>query len=699
VLGDGPAVLSNPVLTGDVNGDGRTDLIFYWYDPAKGLTTRTSLANPDGTFAPTTQRVLGDGPSGNPVLTGDVNGDGRTDLIFYWYDPAKGLTTRTSLANPDGTFAPTTQRVLGDGPGVLSNPILVGDVNGDGRADLVFTFGGTNFDGFHVRTDQASASTPGSFLPTTETVLAAAPVLAISGLPQWSAGQHRSGTIAVSGGSGGYRNLAVTGLPSWLTASLSGGQVVLDGTPTQSGTYGNIKVSVQDSRGATVCETFSFSANLGLGPAALPGVSAGQSYSATITAVGGSGKYTYALPTSSTLPRGLSLSPSGVLSGTPTVAGTYSFLVQARDASSPGLTGTQTFTLTVTPGAATGFTLSSPSTAAAGSPFIVTVTARDAYGNVATGYGGTASISSSDGIVQNQQVVVTGGTGSATLSLTVAHPVTLGATAGSLSGSIGLIVVPGAVTSLTVGAPSSVTAGSLFTVSVTATDRYGNGFVGTAHVRSSVGGSSWSVPVSGGTGSATGVLTTAAATTLTVTAGSASKAVTVVVNPGALSRFGVSATSSTSVGSSVSVSATAYDAYGNTVTAYNGTARLNSSNGQVVPPTTLSFHNGIAAVTVTATHSGSTTLTVTSGAASSNGAGVSVAATEFYWTLQCEVEYRYTDYDGYTQESYFYTEYYTYVAPNLLTASGWATAHAGQEYSNYDWYNIFVSYYSYQPAN
>jgi Putative Ig domain len=52
-------------------------------------------------------------------------------------------------------------------------------------------------------------------------------------------------------------------------------------------------------------------------------------YSQTITAAGGMGSLTFS--EIGTLPPGLSLSTSGVLSGTPTTAGIYPFTVTAKD--------------------------------------------------------------------------------------------------------------------------------------------------------------------------------------------------------------------------------------------------------------------------------------------------------------------------------------------------------------------------------
>ncbi len=140
IMGDGPGVYDHPTLTGDVNGDGRTDLIFVFDYGNSGLTTRTKLSNGDGTYTGV-QQIMGDGAGVHdyPALTGDVNGDGKTDLVFIFDHGNNGLTTRTKLSNGDGTYT-SVQQIMGDGAGVHDYPALAGDFNGDGKTDLVFIF-------------------------------------------------------------------------------------------------------------------------------------------------------------------------------------------------------------------------------------------------------------------------------------------------------------------------------------------------------------------------------------------------------------------------------------------------------------------------------------------------------------------------------------------------------------------------------
>lgn len=81
--------------------------------------------------------------------------------------------------------------------------------------------------------------------------------------------------------------------------------------------------------------------------AALPPATVGAPYSQTLAASGGTPPLTWALVTGSTLPAGLTLSSAGVLSGTPTTVGTFTFTVGVT--ATPGSFSTQTFSLTVLP--------------------------------------------------------------------------------------------------------------------------------------------------------------------------------------------------------------------------------------------------------------------------------------------------------------------------------------------------------------
>jgi large repetitive protein len=70
-------------------------------------------------------------------------------------------------------------------------------------------------------------------------------------------------------------------------------------------------------------------------------------YSRTFTASGGSSPYTFLVESGDQLPNGLTLSPAGVLSGTPTTDGSFYFTIVATD--SYGCTGRHDYFLYINP--------------------------------------------------------------------------------------------------------------------------------------------------------------------------------------------------------------------------------------------------------------------------------------------------------------------------------------------------------------
>ncbi len=137
----------------------------------------------------------------------------------------------------------------------------------------------------------------------------------------------------------------------------------------------------------------------------------------------------------------------------------------------------------------TYFTVTAPASATAGSAFAFTVTAFDQFNNVAAGYSGPVTFTSSDPIATlPANGTLTNGVETlfATLKTAGSRTVTASDLAKpSISGTTGSIVVsPAAATHFLISAPGVATHGSGFTITVTALDQFNNtatGYAGQVH--------------------------------------------------------------------------------------------------------------------------------------------------------------------------------------------------------------------------
>jgi hypothetical protein len=177
-------------------------------------------------------------------------------------------------------------------------------------------------------------------------------------------------------------------------------------------------------------------------------------------------------------------------------AGTES--ITATDTSFGYITGSETG-ITITPASASKMIVAGfPSSTTAGVAANLTVTLEDPYGNIASGYTGTVHFTSSDGkgsLPANYTFTASDAgkhTFSATLKTAGTQSITVtDTTTGSLTGTDGGITVnpaPAAASKFIVSAPSGISAGTPFSLTLTVEDAYGNvvtGYTGTIQFSSS----------------------------------------------------------------------------------------------------------------------------------------------------------------------------------------------------------------------
>ncbi len=163
-----------------------------------------------------------------------------------------------------------------------------------------------------------------------------------------SVGKLYQQSIQVVGGIQPYAfNIATGPLPGGITLNPQTG--VLSGTPSATGTF-SVTLQVTDQNGAVTSKQYVLTIGAGNGqltisPASLPGGSVGTVYAQTLTATGGTGPYTFQQLSSSNSAPGLTITPAGVVTGTPATPGTFSLNVQATD--SKGASGTQSYTIVI----------------------------------------------------------------------------------------------------------------------------------------------------------------------------------------------------------------------------------------------------------------------------------------------------------------------------------------------------------------
>ena len=142
------------VAVGDLNGDGRMDVAVTAStsaQPANQRTLNVFLQAADGTLQPLVRYSLG-GAWPRSVDIGDVNGDGRADVVIG-NEFGAASAVQVLLQNASGTLDPLVSY-----PTLNANHVKVGDFNGDGRMDVAGA--GTGAVDVFLQTDTGTLALP-----------------------------------------------------------------------------------------------------------------------------------------------------------------------------------------------------------------------------------------------------------------------------------------------------------------------------------------------------------------------------------------------------------------------------------------------------------------------------------------------------------------------------------------------------------
>jgi uncharacterized protein YhjY with autotransporter beta-barrel domain len=282
--------------------------------------TATDSSTGSGPYAATQNyavQIEQPAPIANPVSAAVAYGSAANPIAL---SIAGGAATSVAIAAP-----PANGTAVASGTGVTYTP----------------SAGFAGSDSFFYTATNAG----GTSAPATVTITVANPVITIAagGPLTATAGTVYSQTFTFSGGAQPFAGYQVTNLPTGLAISgSSANSVTVSGVPTSAGSFALTVSATDASTGAGpfgASQTFTLVVNapvLALTPATGNfTANYAAAYSQAITATGGVGPYSYSL--TGNLPTGVTLNPStGLLSGSPTASGNFSFAVTATDTGSTG---------------------------------------------------------------------------------------------------------------------------------------------------------------------------------------------------------------------------------------------------------------------------------------------------------------------------------------------------------------------------
>ena len=287
--------------------------------------------------------------SGSPAQTATVNltltitGPGLTITTTSLADGQVGVLYSQTLAASGGTGPYTWQLTVGTLPSGLSLNASTGLISGT-------PISVTSATPLTFKVTDSSSPVQTTTANLTLNIAPAQLKITTTALFTGQIGVAYSQTLATSGGTGAVTWQLTSGtLPNGLTLNSASG--LISGTPTVSANATPLTFKATDS--GSPAQTASATLNLtivspvlSITTPALPTAVINVAYSFTMQAAGGTGPYSWSI-TGGRLPSGMTLDPSGLISGTPTFTSSSSITFKVTDSSSPVQTATMAFPLAV----------------------------------------------------------------------------------------------------------------------------------------------------------------------------------------------------------------------------------------------------------------------------------------------------------------------------------------------------------------
>jgi hypothetical protein len=364
------------VVGGDVFGESTNvpTNVAELYDPVANTFTATGPLN-----VARSNHVAVLLPNGKVLIAGGVNGSNQAEVSAELYDPvAQTFSFTSSLAfaqsSPAAVLLANGQvLVLGgtgsagqDNQAQMYNPVsgtfstILGMVSPRADFPVVTLSDGTLLitGGFDAPSSITNAEIyyPGA-APIQIVATTLPNAVTVNGFPGTAPPIQYSAQIQTTGGEGGALTFSVVSgaLPSSITLNPATGALTSSSVTDPAGPYNfTIQAVSAGPPSSTATQAFTLTVVVlmaGQTPNTLPAGTAGVAYSQSLNSVGGTPPITYQF-SSGTLPPGLNITTpgaAGLLSGTPTSAGSFAFVFQATDSSTPAQQYVENVTLNIAP--------------------------------------------------------------------------------------------------------------------------------------------------------------------------------------------------------------------------------------------------------------------------------------------------------------------------------------------------------------